>query len=42
MPEMIVVGIANTNRVRDLTPTHSIHWSDGEEDTAALGIFGQG
>ena len=23
MPEMIIVGISNTNRVRDLTPTHS-------------------
>lgn len=42
MPEMIVVGIANTNRVRDLTPTHSIHWSDGEEDAAALGFSGGG
>jgi len=42
MPEMIVVGIANTNRVRDLTPSHSISWSDGEQDTAALGSSGGG
>ncbi len=42
MPEMIVVGIANTNRVRDLTPTHSISWSDGEKDTATLGSSGGG
>ena len=42
MPEMIVVGIANTNRVRDLTPTHSVYWSDGEQDTAALGSSGGG
>lgn len=42
MPEMIVVGIANTKRVRDLTPTRSITWSDGEKDTAALGLSGGG
>jgi predicted alpha/beta superfamily hydrolase len=32
IPEMMVVGIVNTNRVKDLTPTHSISWSDGEKD----------
>jgi predicted alpha/beta superfamily hydrolase len=32
MPEMIVVAIVNTDRVRDLTPTHSTSWSDGEQD----------
>ncbi|ULQ55247.1 hypothetical protein KJS94_11395 [Flavihumibacter rivuli] len=42
IPEIIVVGIANTNRIRDLTPTHSIRWSDGEQDTAVLGCSGGG
>lgn len=32
MPEMIVVAIVNTDRVRDLTPTHSTSWSNGEQD----------
>src|SRR5690349_4596802 len=35
MPEMIVVGIVNTNRVRDLTPTHSIVDYFGKTDTTA-------
>lgn len=35
IPEMIVVGIANTNRVRDLTPTHSIFDYRGRPDTSA-------
>lgn len=42
MPEMIVVGIANTDRVRDLTPTHAIHWSDGEPDEKELRTSGGG
>src|SRR4051794_10939598 len=42
MPEMIIVGITNTDRARDFTPTHSISWSDGEQDTAALGSSGGG
>ena len=25
-PEMIVVGIPNTDRIRDLTPTHMDSW----------------
>ncbi|WP_210488074.1 alpha/beta hydrolase-fold protein [Rufibacter aurantiacus] len=29
MPEMIIVGIRNTDRTRDLTPTHYPFWSDG-------------
>jgi len=29
MPRSIVVGIPNTNRNRDLTPTKSSHWDDG-------------
>lgn len=41
-PEMIVVGIANTNRTRDLTPSHAISWFDGEKDSAALGSSGGG
>jgi len=32
MPEMIVVAIVNTDRVRDLTPSHSTSWSNGEQD----------
>jgi len=28
-PDMIVVGIPNTNRTRDLTPTHSLLYPDG-------------
>lgn len=42
MPQLIVVGIANTDRVRDLTPTHATQWSDGENDPAALGTSGGG
>jgi predicted alpha/beta superfamily hydrolase len=30
VPEMIVVGIVNTNRTRDLTPTHSLLGPDGK------------
>jgi predicted alpha/beta superfamily hydrolase len=34
MPELIVVGIANTDRVRDLTPTHAdVKNPDGTADT---------
>lgn len=42
MPEMIVVAIVNTDRVRDLTPTHSILWSDGGEDANFLKNSGGG
>jgi uncharacterized protein len=42
IPQMIIVGIANTDRVRDLTPTHAIHWSDGEKDEKALSTSGGG
>lgn len=31
-PDMIVVGIPNTNRSRDLTPTHSMYDSDEKKD----------
>ncbi|NIG55033.1 alpha/beta hydrolase [Chitinophaga sp. Cy-1792] len=33
VPEMIIVGIPNTNRTRDLTPTNSIFDYDGNPDT---------
>lgn len=42
MPEMIVVGIVNTDRTMDLTPTHSVYWSDGEKDEKALHTSGGG
>ena len=35
MPEMIIVGIPNTNRTRDLTPTHSIVDYYGKPDTGS-------
>jgi predicted alpha/beta superfamily hydrolase len=35
MPKIIVVGISNTNRVRDLTPTQSMLDYDGKPDTSA-------
>ncbi|MGB8190599.1 MAG: alpha/beta hydrolase-fold protein [Chitinophagaceae bacterium] len=35
IPSMIVVGIANTDRTRDLTPTHFNLGPDGKEDTSA-------
>ncbi len=33
IPELIVVAIPNTNRTRDLTPSHSTIFSNGEEAT---------
>ena len=39
MPEMIIVSISNTDRRRDLTPTHFTKWSDGEVDLAGLKIL---
>ncbi|MEO8765401.1 MAG: alpha/beta hydrolase-fold protein [Ginsengibacter sp.] len=35
IPKMIVVGIGNTNRTRDLTPNHSNIGFDGKPDTSA-------
>ena len=32
IPELIVVAIPNTNRTRDLTPTHTMKSYDGEEE----------
>jgi predicted alpha/beta superfamily hydrolase len=34
-PSMIIVGIANTDRFRDLTPTHLATGPDGKPDTSA-------
>ncbi|MEJ5963704.1 alpha/beta hydrolase-fold protein [Pedobacter immunditicola] len=42
IPKMIVVAISNTDRVRDLTPTHSTEWSDGTVDSSALKTSGGG
>ena len=42
MPEMIIVGINNTDRKRDLTPTHWVYWSNGEKDEKALHNTGGG
>jgi predicted alpha/beta superfamily hydrolase len=42
MPEMIIVGIKNTDRNKDLTPTHWVYWSDGEKDEKALHNTGGG
>ncbi|MDB5231239.1 MAG: hypothetical protein JWN76_2044 [Chitinophagaceae bacterium] len=38
IPGLIVVGIANTDRMRDLTPTHSILGADGKPDTSANSV----
>jgi predicted alpha/beta superfamily hydrolase len=35
IPSMIVVGITNTDRTRDLTPTHFNNGPDGKPDTSA-------
>lgn len=39
IPEMIIVGIPNTNRTRDLTPTNSIIDYDGKPDTSSNSRF---
>lgn len=39
VPEMIIVGIPNTNRTRDLTPTHSILDYEGKPDTSSNSRF---
>ncbi|MEN0002613.1 MAG: alpha/beta hydrolase-fold protein [Bacteroidota bacterium] len=36
IPDMIVVAIPNTNRVRDLTPTHTLINFQGEQDSSLL------
>jgi predicted alpha/beta superfamily hydrolase len=35
IPNLIIVAIENTDRVRDLTPTHSIIGPDGKPDTSS-------
>jgi predicted alpha/beta superfamily hydrolase len=35
IPQLIIVGIDNTDRVRDLTPTHSLMGADGRVDSSA-------
>jgi predicted alpha/beta superfamily hydrolase len=40
IPAMIVVSIENTDRTRDLTPSHSIIANDGKPDTSAT-AFGK-
>jgi predicted alpha/beta superfamily hydrolase len=35
IPNLIIVGIENTDRTRDLTPTHSIIGRDGKPDSSA-------
>ena len=40
MPNMIIVAIENTNRMRDLTPTHSIVGYDGKNDSISLASSG--
>ncbi|NSL86172.1 tetratricopeptide repeat protein [Chitinophaga sp. Mgbs1] len=39
IPEMIIVGIPNTNRTRDLTPTRSIIDYEGKPDTSSNSRF---
>lgn len=34
LPQMIVVGIPNTHRTRDLTPTNTLHGLDGKTDSS--------
>ena len=37
IPEMIIVALPNTNRIRDLTPTHTMtHWDDKEKKLSWL------
>jgi len=40
IPSMIIVGIENTDRIRDLTPTHSVIGPEGKPDTSAT-AFGK-
>ncbi|MEO6522983.1 MAG: alpha/beta hydrolase-fold protein [Mucilaginibacter sp.] len=39
IPEMIVVGIVNTDRRRDLTPSHSIYDYSGKPDTSSTSLL---
>jgi predicted alpha/beta superfamily hydrolase len=40
IPELIIVAIPNTARNRDLTPTHSLRWSDGKESPSLVSSGG--
>ena len=40
IPKMLVVAIKNTDRTRDLTPTHSVTGYDGKTDTTSLKTSG--
>ena len=39
IPNLIIVGIENTDRMRDLTPTHTDKGPDGKVDTSARSPF---
>jgi predicted alpha/beta superfamily hydrolase len=39
IPNLIVVGIQNTDRMRDLTPTHAVLGPDGKQYTSARSPF---
>ena len=39
IPDIIIVGIENTDRMRDLTPTHPLEDADGKPDTSATSPF---
>src|SRR5262249_31308498 len=41
-PELIIVAIPNTDRIRDLTPTHVTHDLNPESDSASLSRTGGG
>jgi predicted alpha/beta superfamily hydrolase len=41
-PELIIVGIPNTDRMRDLTPTHVTHDLNPQSDSTALSRTGGG
>jgi predicted alpha/beta superfamily hydrolase len=42
LPKMIVVGIANNNRARDLTPTHARVGYDGKPDSISVYLSSSG
>ena len=42
IPELIVVAIPNTDRTRDLTPTHALRRRDGDDDDPSLKSSGGG
>lgn len=40
IPQMIVVAITNTDRIRDLTPLHSLEGLDGKKDSVLFETTG--